>query len=879
MSHSSFCQLLEKSAVIISGMKKYATSYRLDSNGNDYVNPIESELISNFRDLARSDHLMKPGNQQPGHFKKYAALLSGGGSDRAKLFYALEKSAAARTDSVRRYWCKQASDYMGNTNEQELEMAIFTLSSHFIKDKAPKLFDLNYFVGFRILDKNEDNTKVVGIYGFKIGKSWVYIPIFFDKGKINGFELCYIQNKDQFVPLKEGWIDWIIKNSGDESFGKADTKDFRQLGIRYPDMRQLTQPPVLGKVASLEPWVQQGVLALAKRGAMKDTEESEVDLEKLASSDARIFTRLAKACEVYPIIKVAMDSFYGEDFLLRTCDRLLKSRAKIARAKNAFHITPKPLQHSAVRVITQDDTSAFPFLTEKQAAELIGGPIAIDERMDDEVATVEDEIKFHSPDKTGVYDVFFGDGSFRECLVVICPLFCRKQPGRDLCLVVDWKRRTGLWAKSTAVLCVAGSYKDDWFNRLPADQFKSATSMRSSEAKRFERRVIVSPEGRGTSPLYASNSSDGAWLIEERAGDSTTHRDRTYDMTGDGVDYSISRLQDLLVANGEPRREANRVKGIEPRWVICSSTFAGKKMVIRDDKLILSEKFKFIDLDTEYSCPGEKNNMPLPLATENDVLYLLYKNRKKLRATKTPTNYVIDGVSYDKVAAFKTLVKEYDFRAKIANEILTATELVPNQTLSIPYVEARHKVADLPIDPIFGRGGRIADMPDNTLSPIFGESQISFDGYSGLPIDGGLNEAQQLGYEDQPIPIEFTHEIPPPDPMAMQHAAEAAQTGRKDVFDVANLVGILNSHNDDNLLATCSKVLKKGLDSVARVLFKLYWDREGFIDRYGEDDLEKFEECLNSVLDSAGDLTLYLLQKDDRPEVGDILENISTDNA
>jgi hypothetical protein len=331
-------------------------------------------------------------------------------------------------------------------------------------------------------------------------------------------------------------------------------------------------------------------------------------------------------------------------------------------------------------------------LTEKQAAELIeNGNLAIDEREDDEVATVEDEIKFVSPDKTGVYDVFLADGGFRECLIIINPVFINKKPARELCLVVDWKRRHYTFAKTAAVLCVAGSYKEDWFDRLPAEQFRSATNMRNqSEEAECEKRIIVTEDGNGTCPFSAACSGDGTWYV--RAGSDTFfdgieghHRDRTFDLSDCKEDESVEVIK------------------LKPKWVICSPTLAGRKMVIRNGKLILPKTFKYIDADPDYEHDG------LALATENDVIHLLHKDRKKLRAAKTAANrYVLDGKLFDKTAAFKTLVQNYSFRSKTANEILTALDIAGDNPLRIPYVTPQYKVAELPIDPTFGQGGPLS---------------------------------------------------------------------------------------------------------------------------------------------------------------------------
>jgi len=54
---------------------------------------------------------------------------------------------------------------------------------------------LDYEVGFQLMDRNDDNTKAVGVFGFKIGSQWLYCPVFFLNGDLKGTELLYI--KDQ----------------------------------------------------------------------------------------------------------------------------------------------------------------------------------------------------------------------------------------------------------------------------------------------------------------------------------------------------------------------------------------------------------------------------------------------------------------------------------------------------------------------------------------------------------------------------------------------------------------------------------------------------------------------------------------------------------
>jgi hypothetical protein len=137
-----------------------------------------------------------------------------------------------------------------------------------------------------------------------------------------------------------------------------------------------------------------------------------------------------------------------------------------------------------------------------------------------------------------------------------------------------------------------------------------------------------------------------------------------------------------------------------------------------------------------------------------------------------------------------------------------------------------------------------------------------------------MGSMQQLGFEDQPIPPDFLNEVPPPDPMALQQAAEAAQTGRKDVFDVSTLVALLSSNRREDMLRDYTSDLKGSLDVVGRLLFGLFWDRDRYIDLFGDEDIGKFEDTLKDTLDILGDLVLFLLQKDDTPELKSILSSI-----
>lgn len=71
-------------------------------------------------------------------------------------------------------------------------------------DKFPNLS--NYRVAFQLIEKNDENTKAIGVSVFKLDSQFILIPAFFNKGKIKTGDMMYIQSIDTFRPLSDAWL-------------------------------------------------------------------------------------------------------------------------------------------------------------------------------------------------------------------------------------------------------------------------------------------------------------------------------------------------------------------------------------------------------------------------------------------------------------------------------------------------------------------------------------------------------------------------------------------------------------------------------------------------------------------------------------------------
>jgi len=141
----------------------------------------------------------------------------------------------------------KVADLGGDGSDMPFEQAFSNLAHAYIKDKAPGLLD--YEVGFQLVDRTDDNKKAIGVFGFKVGSSWLLVPVFFLAGDLKGHEILYIKNQDTFVPLKENWINYIL-NKKPLSLGEGVGRNPREIGIRNPDYSQFAHSPSTSKSAA-----------------------------------------------------------------------------------------------------------------------------------------------------------------------------------------------------------------------------------------------------------------------------------------------------------------------------------------------------------------------------------------------------------------------------------------------------------------------------------------------------------------------------------------------------------------------------------------------------------------------------------------------------
>lgn len=788
------------------------------------------------------------------------------------------KSASSRSELLRyleslsltRF--KEAS--AGGDEETGFEQAFSSLAYSYIKDKSPRLLD--FMIGFQLVERNEDNTKAVGLFGYRVGKRWLYTPVFFLNGDMKGQELLFLKDSNTFIPLKENWVNYVISQKP-HRLGEPSQQTSQQLGVEVPNLRRLIMPPGFGKYGndSTQSWA---LLFLPFLGAMASCEPltgagfdkvfgkvasaaAQLDLGKFLQDNPEFLKTAYETYCNYPLIRQGFDKFYGTDFFRKTASDIhadLKSVLPKPVQKKAACKTPtrqklsltdsilgkkaaiNPVSDKKVRVYVYDSltiTHNLDDLDEDDREKLLKDTVLIKDKRDPhEQSTVyntQTQSSLINPNDSGVYEVLEKFGKFSEMIV----LHNLTAPGgnRNASLVFrkdDPKANkithaAALWVRPDSNL-KREEYKD-WFEGLskPGD-FEIGAEY-----------TLVGPRGEATVPFQVRDDfGDGRLRVSFR-----------YTETYSRPNY--------LPSLGKPRP-----KGYDSEFLSCGDAFivinerAGARLHVLGNEVHVPGNFKVVktrkshDLGDHWSLvrPKEEDKKSEPIVPGNlaDAQLLMYEKTGSVKITDVGGSEILieDGKNNNRLqkrAALISLVHRYGITEPVAREMLTTA--------------TRCKVASYRVKYAFGYGPG---------APAFPEAQYSTEQL-------GNNSVQALYPQEDllPVPDLDSGRTDPsiydpfytPDTQSMQVAQQAAQSGQKEVFDTAMISGMLKTVRQESIIDRYLGPLMQALDKLGRLLFMFYWHQEEFEERYGKQDLPELEDSLRNAFETLGDVTLFLKEK------------------
>ena len=334
-----------------------------------------------------------------------------------------------------------------SANHKQYEDDFGALAYQFVQDRAPAL--LPYLIGFEIVDRNEDGSKAVGIFGYKVDDDFYYVPAFFLNNQVRGVDMVLNKKTNQFIPLTEKWIDFIIDRHSVSMGGPADSK-VRDT-MRNPDL-SFVQRPQIGKMAGASepatPWTFKEAWAQIKEATAKAAEAPEFkeafsgilgQVEKVAESSyiknfmekvggPEAMLGFISAMRNIDFANAALSIYKDAEFFWTEntkdatihVDRMQKKAAaapKVRVVDAVEHLT-KAAQDTPATDIGEEDKALS---DEENARQILEHDFTIeDARKEDEVAKVTEdealvsfETRFNSPDEPGRYNFLMADGTSR----------------------------------------------------------------------------------------------------------------------------------------------------------------------------------------------------------------------------------------------------------------------------------------------------------------------------------------------------------------------------------------------------------------------------------------------------------------------------------
>ncbi len=763
-----------------------------------------------------------------------------------------------------------------SASDANLEATFANLAFARLKDKAQSLLD--YLVGFQMIDKNEEETHAVAVFGFKVGKEWVYAPVFYINGELKGHELLYVKSQDAFVPLTEKWVNYIL-NRRPKVLGEAEDTPRHELGIRQPDFDIMARAPYAGsKMASENPHAfsyiydrldnhpthgRWAAYPMDRMFTVTPRHEKYACLQDRLTLDGalRIFGKQG----MYPLFKTmqkdakfarAVTKFYTIDQLVKAADCGVSNRAiaderdQMTKDQQGKDELPKP----KVVTVGDDPDTFLDSLSEADRSKLLKDRyIVCDKRKDGQktkLYKMQIATTINSPVKSGLYDIIVPSGERRRMFVGMNPI--RLGYNRDpMTVVVDTESKKFGAYHNADVMTTAWHGKDDlekMVNKLPAGDSLDIG----------DKALLVNPDGICTDVFSVDNrvSTPGGG-IELKIWGSLSGSP-----SGPTLMPTRPRYNDTPFSGGESVNsiqftdKENASIQILGRTMFVPKGF--KALVIKSP----SDKDRKEQKDRAKSRPsycGENDSTDLVLAS---VTQAITDMRKEAALGKSPyleLQMLSDGIDFQtvinsrqsnrmsKLAALKNLVEVHGFGEEDALLIIK---------------EARQRY---PISYFMKYASPEGSQP---IAGTFVEPSIQDDPRTGTQMQYPHQTGENLGQTDNTIAHEQNRRDRYVDDDAKQHAQAASQLGQKEVLDTSVISGLVKTMDADGTVDSYIGDLLLGLDRIGRILFMYYWHNDKFKERYGQQDMIELEDNLRNVFKNLGDLTLFLKQKTIEPEDG-----------
>ena len=779
---------------------------------------------------------------------------------------------------------------------QTFENSLATIGRSTIAPKAPALFQ--HEVGFQVLDSDEEYTRAVAVFGFRVGGRLLYIPMFYRNGTIKGTEQLRDPKRKITVPLSDNWVNKFLSEAGDRDTENVSRSDIK--GSTQPTLWQFKFPP--SKYAS--DWVHEVKLDLARVIANPPKyPDNDLDLIKAAEEHPQLIDKIGGMVVRYPWFGDALKEIHGVDRL----EQLVKAAEEYQ--KRAFPsmrsiidtftngILPKLSHGKKLAVIKVTSIRMHGKLNpnmdldEDDKDELREGRnVYKDDRDDNEKSKVRlwlsgegDKETLSNPPDSGIYEVLMADGSFKECVVLTSLVSWEQHQGKCVVAAVSGDdraytitHRNSVWVKGEGDISAFKKFVQD-LPKVSKDKLEDAYRV-----------AILNPTIMGiaaaSEPFSVDSYDDDGRVYPCSCMGS--ERDRPF-----WAPYPPEEDRQHGIGSGK------RIDHTGCKYRIVPN---GGRLFVSANRLMIPDQAKVLKLGHKKLTLGDGTDPDIYL--NRNVKKAMEEGCQPLVLTTGSGEIYVNNGSMSKEASIggkndaeATLVESFGLDVKDARKLIDHVERYKQASVWVKYAASYDTglARNWPNAPTIGYDQEAAPagfaddiMPTETASTLSLPIQDMMmqpgaaERYRQYPVEYGVN-APMPGVGNTAGQSSGVSKANGPDGKDLETVESASRTGKRELFDTAALGALVKNTRLQSLKQKISPKLLKTVSDLGDMLAHMYWNVDEWADQFGETEIGPLEDHIKGLFEGLGELYLTLQEKsvNEGPDTGVLPEMDPGDGA
>lgn len=818
---------------------------------------------------------------------------------------------------------------------QTFENSLATIGRGFLAPKAPGLF--KHEIGFQVLDSDDDNSRAVGIFGFRIGRRLLYVPLFYRDGVFKGTEQLRDPKRKSCVPLSDNWVNKYLSEQGDHKPEVIDRSSNR--GISQPSLWQLKYPPSKYASAGFEPdelrTIRRDIAGAISRkmDAVEKRASVDFDLIKFAVDRPALFAAIGELAATYSWFGDALEKFHGVE-KVAAAFAIMESRESAKRAAVPIDLFGTPIKILPDPIVKKAELSTLTVVRSTtvglRRVGKPGGPkveAMYDPREWEDLSRGENSYKddrapemkskvtmwlggnlpdgetLYNPSENGIYEVLVSGHKYEKCVVLLPLIGWAPSIGR--CLVVSvsggkwcYTHPNAVWVRGQADQPALGKWVDalpqvkDDVEGVPEGMCAGVARVTAGEQGSAFAATVPFDQGKNYTYVPANPDSKRPYWAPFNPWEDRTDNFRGKAVQGYGKGPTIQGY-----GKGPTIHDSSRDDKSDKRVEVFDEADSPR---VYGNQLYLPKGCHIVKLDGDKLRPADGSDPERVLFSRSyeagDKKVAIEKNAYSCDLLDPRTGSVVKyaavsdleadlvelhGLSVEdaKKAAFHVSKhKSVEMLVKYAEAYKSADGRMPNTNLALNFPNS----PTLPFDLISSPANFADDIvPSETSSRIrvaINDMQMqpgAMDRHRIYPTEQGvLGGLGGIGNSGDASTMRSGSKD-------LDAVADAVRSGRRDLFDTAAFATLVKHKRLDTLLRETRRNLGAAVTSLGDDLAHLYWNTDEWSERFGEGEIGPLEDQMLSQFEKLGELVLTLQENAARngPDMSILPEIGPSDNS